>query len=458
MNSDHPSIRLLLDMNLGFWGIQVANGLQVANASAIFESLGAEASQLPILWLGAPVMGLLAQPIVGHWSDRTWSRWGRRQPYFLGGAVLGAAMLLALPNSTNLWAAVSFYWVLQLALNIAIAPARPFVGDLLAAEQRTLGYSVQGFCIALGAIAAAVFPWLLEQVLDLGTVGHSDIPRTLELAYYFGAGVILAGTLWTFWRVDEPPPENFASPDHDNDSEPKVQGQTTEADESLWGSLLQAMGAMPDIMGRLAGVQILTWVGIYILFLYLPTAIAVNVLGAGSRQSPDYVHGVEWAGVCIATYNLVCLGTSLCIPTLSRWWGRVNTHALCLMAGCVGFLSLLLIHSRYPLLLSMVGIGIAWAGILSIPYDLLMDELSESESGIYMGLFNGFVTLPQIAMSLGFGWVMRNLLDGNRLWALGLGGLFLGLAAIMMLRLPEPVHPKEQATPVDQPNLASANR
>jgi len=327
MGSNSPDIRLLLDMNLGFWGVQVANGLQVANASAIFESLGAEASQLPILWLGAPVMGLLAQPIVGHCSDRTWSRWGRRQPYFLAGAVLGAVMLLALPNSTNLWAAVSFYWVLQLALNIAIAPARPFVGDLLVAEQRTLGYSVQGFCIALGAIAAAAFPWLLEQFLDLGTVGHSDIPRTLELAYYFGAVVILVGTLWTFWQVDEPPPEDLEGSGKDDDTEQKVQEQTTKDDESLWRSLLQAMGSMPDIMGRLAGVQILTWVGVYILFLYLPTAIALNVLGAGNKQSPEYVHGVEWAGVCIATYNLVCLGTSLCIPTLSRWWGRVNTHA-----------------------------------------------------------------------------------------------------------------------------------
>ena len=445
-------------MNLGFWGIQVANGLQVANASAIFESLGAEASQLPMLWLGAPVMGLLAQPIVGHWSDRTWSRWGRRQPYFLGGAVLGAAMLLALPNSTSLWAAVSFYWVLQLALNIAIAPARPFVGDLLVAEQRTLGYSVQGFCIALGAIAAAAFPWLLDQNLDLGTVGQSDIPRTLELAYYFGAVVILAGTLWTFWRIDEPPPEALDASVKEAAAVQECQNQPTQDSESLWGSLMRALGSMPDIMRRLAAVQILTWAGIYILFLYLPTAIALNVLGAGNKQSPEYVHGVEWAGVCIATYNLVCLGTSLLIPTLSRWWGRVSTHALCLMAGCVGFLSLLLIHSQYLLLLSMVGIGIAWAGILSIPYDLLMDELSESESGIYMGLFNGFVTLPQIAMSLGFGWVMRNLLDGNRLGALGLGGLLLGLAAILMLRLPEPSHQADQAMPTEEADLASANR
>jgi maltose/moltooligosaccharide transporter len=257
MQASRPSIRLLLDMSLGFWGVQVANGLQVANASAIFESLGAEASQLPILWLGAPVMGLLAQPIVGHWSDRTWSRWGRRQPYFLGGAMLAAAMLLALPNAPCLWMAVAFYWVLQLSLNIAIAPARPFVGDLLAAEARTLGYSVQSFCIALGAIAAAAFPWLLDQFLELGTVGGSDIPRTLQFAYYFGAGMVLVGTSWTFWQVDETPPETQPSSAADSPD------QVTEDADSVWSSLFQALGTMPDIMRRLAGVQILTWLGIY---------------------------------------------------------------------------------------------------------------------------------------------------------------------------------------------------
>jgi maltose/moltooligosaccharide transporter len=450
MGTERPSLRSLLNINAGFWGVQVANGLQVANASAIFESLGAEANQLPLLWLGAPVMGLLAQPVVGHLSDRTWSRWGRRQPYFLGGAVLAAAMLLALPNASCLWLAVTFYWVLQLALNVAIAPARPFIGDLLPSEQRTLGYSVQSFCIGLGAIAAAAFPWTLDQLFDLGNVGSAEIPRTLQFAYYFGAVLVMVGTLWTFWQVDEPSPESFESESEDDTDE--------ENSDSLLGSMAQAVTSMPAIMRRLAGVQVLTWVGIYTIFLYLPTAVALNILGAANKQSPSYAHGVEWAGVCIAFYNLVCLGTSLLIPTLSRWWGRVTTHAVCLMAGSVGLLSLLLMHSRYPILLSMVGIGIAWASILSIPYALLMDELSEGQSGIYMGLFNSFVTLPQIAMSLGFGWVMRHVLNGNRLWALGLGGVFLGLAAIAMLRVPDPHPSQSEGKPETEPDLVVAER
>jgi maltose/moltooligosaccharide transporter len=448
MTVDRPSLPFLFNMNAGFWGVQVANGLQVANASAIFESLGAEANQLPILWLGAPLMGLLAQPVVGHFSDRTWSRWGRRQPYFLGGALVAAAMLLVLPNVANLWLAVTVYWLLQLALNVAIAPARPFVGDLLASDQRTLGYSVQSFCIGLGAITAAAFPWLLEQFFDLGFAGNSEIPRTLQLAYYLGAALILGGTLWTFWRVNEPSPETFKS---------KADPDTSAADSgSLFSTLFQAVVSMPSIMRRLAGVQVLTWVGIYTIFLYFPTTVALNILGAADKQSPGYAHGVEWAGICIAFYNLVCLGVSLLIPTLSRWWGRVTTHALCLMAGCLGLFSLLLMDSRYPILLSMVGIGISWASILSIPYALLMDELSEDQSGIYMGIFNGFVTIPQIAMSLGFGWVMRHILDSNRLWALAVGGLFLGLAAVVMLQVPEPIPVSQKSEATAEAELARA--
>jgi maltose/moltooligosaccharide transporter len=205
------------------------------------------------------------------------------------------------------------------------------------------------------------------------------------------------------------------------------------------GTIVQAITTMPPIMRQLAGVQALTWAGIYCIFLYLPTAIAINILGVPNRHSPSYAHGVEWAGVCIAFYNLICLGASGLIPSLSRRWGRVTTHATCLLVGGVGLISLLGVHSRYPILLSMVGVGIAWASILSIPYSLLMDDLDEEQSGVYMGLFNGFVTLPQIAMSLGFGWVMGTVLGGNRLWALALGGGLLALAALLMLRISEPV-------------------
>lgn len=448
MSANRPSLSLLFNMNLGFWGAQIGNGLQTANASAIFEALGAEASQLPILWLGAPLMGLVTQPIIGELSDRTWSRWGRRKPYFLGGAILGVIMLIALPFSANLLQAVIIYWGLQLALNISVAPARPFVGDLLAPENRTLGYSVQGFCIGLGTICASSFPWLLEHVFDVGIGNEADIPTTISGAYIFGALIFLGGMVWTFCTVDEPLPQKSTANDA-GDSEGPL---------SFLRAIANAVTHMPPVMRQLAGVQALTWAGIYCIYLYLPTAIALNILGAPDRESPSYAHGVEWAGVCIAFYNLVCLGVSFLIPTLSRYWGRVTTHAICLMCGTLGLMSLFLVQSRYPILLSMVGIGIAWASILSVPYSLLMDELSEEQSGVYMGLFNIFVTLPQIVMSLGFGWVMKSVLQGNRLWALTLGGFLIGLSALLMLRVTEPSPQPEQPAAKGDRALAAAEK
>ncbi|MGG6237165.1 MFS transporter [Nodosilinea sp. AN01ver1] len=433
MTVERPGLRLLITMNLGFWGVQIGNGLQLANASAIFESLGADVSQLPLLWLGAPLMGLIVQPIVGELSDRTVSPWGKRQPYFLVGALLGAVGLVALPWAASLTQAVALYWLLQLALNISIAPSRPFVGDLLPPRYLTWGYSIQGFCIGLGAICAAGLPWLLGQLLHLKPAAEATstgVPAVIGGAYMVGAVLCLGSTLGTFWTVNEPPPPQSTA---ELALEPEV--ETLNPIQAI----AQAMMSLPPMMRQLAGVQALTWAGIYCIFLYLPNAIARNILGAANRDSLSYAHGVEWAGLCTAFYNLVCLGVSFLIPMLSRRWGRVTTHATCLMAGAVGLLSLLLVHDRYSILLSMVGVGIAWASILSIPYSLLMDELPERQSGVYMGLFNGFVTLPQIVMSLGFGWVMRHLLHGNRLSALALGGILLGLSALLMLRVPEPV-------------------
>ncbi|MDB9524733.1 MFS transporter [Oscillatoria sp. CS-180] len=421
--SDNANYRLLANMNIGFWGAQVANGLQTANASAIFESLGAEASQLPLLWLGAPIMGLVVQPIIGELSDCTWCVWGRRQPFFVTGAILGFGMIILMPNSTHLWQAVVIYWLLQFGLNVGTAPARSFVGDLLPSAQRTLGYSIQGFCIGLGAIAASMLPWLLEKIPAVESTAEVGVPTTICWAYYVGAVLYLVSALWTYWTVKEAPP----APD-----------VLEKPIGSVFKRIAEAFTQMPPIMRQLAGVQLFTWFGVYCTFLYLPTAIAINILGAPNKQSPDYVHGIEWAGICIAFYNLICLGTSLLITPLSRRWGKVTIYAVCLMCGTVGLLSLALIHSRYPILLSMVGIGIAWAGILSIPYALLIDSLPDERSGVYMGLFNCFLALPQIVMSLSFGWIMTTFLQSDRLWALLLGGVFFGISALLMLRVTEP--------------------
>lgn len=434
MTSNQPNLSLLLNMNVGFLGMQIGNGLQTANASAIFEGLGAEVSQLPFFWLGAPLLGLVAQPIVGELSDRTWNRLGRRQPYFITGAALGTVALVAMPLSSQLWQAVTLFWILQLALNVAIAPARPFVGDLLSPQQRTLGYSVQGICIGLGTLVASALPWALEHVFALETTIDAGIPPAIIGAYGIGAVILLGGTAWTLFAIDEPLPQGIKDKATDD----------TEGVISVVQAIAHAIPQMPSVMRQLIGVQALTWAGVYCTFLYLPTAIALNVMGAPNRQSPSYAHGVEWAGVCIAAYNLVCLVVSFFIPVLSRLWGRVTLHGACLMCGSVGLISLLWVHNQYLVLPAMVGVGIAWSSILAIPYSLLMDELSEEQSGVYMGLFNVFITLPQIAMSLGFGWVMKHVLQGDRLSALILGGISMGVAAVLTLNVSEPETTTEQ--------------
>ncbi|MFE4105756.1 MFS transporter [Almyronema epifaneia] len=427
MSQKRLSYAQLLNISLGFWGIQVSSGLQTANTSAIFEYLGASVNQIPLLWLGAPVLGLLVQPVVGRMSDRTWGGLGRRQPYFLVGAIFSGLMLVLLPNASGLWIAAFLHWALEATTNIAVAPARAFVGDLLPRSQRTLGYALQSLCVGSGAVIAAALPWLLSTVFGVSsTVESAAIPLTIRLSYYLGAALCLGGTLWTFFSVEEPPPAEFET----------IQPDQLSGIGATLQSIGQAIGSMPLLMRRLAWVQFSTWLGIYCIFLYFPTAVAQNILGASDETSLMYTHGIEWAGVCIAFYNLVCLLFSLLLPWLSLRLGRVLLHTLCLLCGAAGLVSLMLIHNQYPILLAMIGVGIAWASILSIPYALLMDGLSDKDSGIYMGIFNGFVVLPQIVLSLGLGWVMDHLLEGDRLLALALGGGCLVVAALLMQRVP----------------------
>ncbi|PSN14970.1 MFS transporter [filamentous cyanobacterium CCP5] len=384
--------------------------------------------------VGAPLVGLLAQPIVGTLSDQIWTRWGRRQPFFLAGAGLAAIALMVMPNATHLGMAVGLYWLLQLALNIGVAPARPFVGDMLPISQRTLGYSIQSFCIGLGTVVASALPWLLAQLWP--TTQAEGVPLGIKLAYYIGAGLCLGGAIWTFVTVQEPPPDGDYGQPHSLDA---VQ------------SSFRLVTEMPPVMRQLGWVQVFTWIGIYTIFLYFPTAVAIDILGAPNKQSVAYAHGVEWAGLCIAVYNLLCLGFSSGIPALCRRFGRVTVHASSLLCGGVGLMSLMLMDSRYPILLAMIGIGIAWASILAIPYALLMDAVPIEKSGAYMGLFNVFVVLPQIVVSLGFGWIMGSLLGGDRTLALAIGGACMGLAALLMLRLLSIDEPNSVQVPGQSP-------
>ena len=396
----------------------------MANMSAIYEYLGAKADQIPILWLAAPLTGLLVQPIIGHASDRTWGPLGRRRPYFLAGALLSSTALILMPLSSALWMAFGLLWVLDACINISMEPFRAFVADLLPEFQRTRGFAMQSLFIGLGAVIASALPYLLTNVVHLRNTGPAQaIPLTVRLSFYIGAAAFLGAVLWTVFTTKEYPPDNLAD---FHKQKTAHSGLAVGAKE-----ILISIREIPHTMRQLAWVQICTWLALWCMWLYFPVAVARNVFGAANTASPMYSQGVEWAGVCFGMYSLVCFGFSFVLPALARRYGRKTTHSLCLICGGLGLLSVLLIHDKYWLLLSMTGVGIAWASTLSMPYSILAGSLPAGKTGVYMGIFNFFIVIPEITVSLLFGWVMGHLLNNNRLSAVVAGGIFFLLAALL---------------------------
>jgi maltose/moltooligosaccharide transporter len=426
------------NMSFGFLGIQFGWGLQMANMSAIYEYLGARADQIPILWLAAPLTGLIVQPIIGHASDRTWGPLGRRRPYFLVGAILSSSALILMPRSSALWMAAGLLWVLDASINISMEPFRAFVADLLPEFQRTRGFAMQSLFIGLGAVIASALPYLLTNVFHLaGTASAGTIPFPVRLSFYIGAAAFLGAVLWTILTTKEHPPDDLA----------EFQRQKAEHSglAASARAILLSIREMPRTMRQLAWVQICTWLALFCMWLYFPVAVARNVFGAPDTASPLYSVGVEWAGVCFGMYSLVCFGFSFLLPALARQLGRKATHSLCLICGGLGLLSVAVIHSKYLLLLSMTGVGIAWASTLSMPYSILAGSLPHGKTGVYMGIFNFFIVIPEITASLPFGWVMGHLLNNNRLTAVVAGGAFFLLAAVLTQRVEDLYDARQRA-------------
>ena len=413
----------LWNMNFGFLGIQFGWGLQMANMSAIFEHLGADAHQLPILWIAAPLTGLIVQPIIGNLSDYTWTPLGRRRPFFLIGAILASIALVFMPHSSTLWMAAGLLWILDTSANLSMVPFRAFVGDLLPQEQRTKGFAMQSVMHGIGAVSASALPWLLNHLLAVDNHSNSlhKIPVTVEISFYVGAALFLGTVLWTVITTPEYPPQNLEKFEL---LQEKRGGIISSIRESWY-----ALKDMPSTMSQLAKVQFFTWLGIFCFFLYFPPAVARNIFGATSQSSTLYSDGIEWAGLCFAVFNTICIGFSFLLPYLGRRIGRQTTHSICLVCGGISLISLLLIKNQYLLLLAMVGFGIAWSSALVMPYAMLTGAIPPQRRGIYQGIFNFFIVLPEIAVSLCFGWVMSYLLHDNRLWAVVLGGVFLIIGA-----------------------------
>jgi maltose/moltooligosaccharide transporter len=425
-NKPQLSFWQIWNMCFGFFGIQFGWSLQMGNMSAIYEFLGAKPEEIPGLWLAAPMTGLIVQPIIGYLSDRTWHpRWGRRRPYFLVGAVLSSIALFFMPNSPTVWIAAGTLWILDSCINISMEPFRAFVADNLNEKQRSFGYAMQSMFIGGASFIAGFLPTLLVDWFGVSRQKiNGGIPGNIVWSFYIGAFVFLLAVLYTVFKSKEYPP------DEENKANISDKG-------NILSEIYFAICNMPSQMKRLAIVQFLTWPGLFLMWFYYSTGVAVNIFGGdakapeGSEQLLKYTQGLELANTTSAILNLVTFLFSFSIPFIVSKIGKKFTHSVCLFIGGIGLVSVNYIHEPSLLYLSMSMVGIAWASILSMPYTMLAGSIPPQKMGIYMGIFNFFIVLPEIIASLSFGSIMNNLLHNDRLLAVLIGGVLLIIAGLL---------------------------
>ncbi len=470
------------NMCFGFLGIQFGFALQNANVSRILQTLGANVEQIPALWIAAPFTGLLVQPIIGYLSDRTWNRFGRRRPYFFAGAVLATIALLAMPNAPTLWVAAGLLWIMDASFNVSMEPFRAFVGDQLPPQQRPLGYAMQSVFIGVGAVVASFLPYALTHIGVANTAPAGQVPHSVMYAFYAGAAVLLGAMLWTILSTREYPPEQLESfaDAHVNETPVAVgdawkvgtlflalgalmleliQHYALEKELYLlaggllgfgvlfvWLSRTTSQGALRQIMGDLYGmprpmrrlnwVQFFSWFAMFAMWINTTPAVAQHFYGSNDPTSAAYNEGANWAGVLMGTYNGVGVLAAIVIPLLVRACGLRMSHLINLWLGGLGLLSFLLIRDPHWLIASMAGVGFAWASILSLPYAMLSDNLPAAKMGIYMGIFNFFIVIPQLMAASVLGVLLKLFFHNQPIWALGLGGASLFVAGLCTLRVP----------------------
>ena len=482
------------NMSFGFLGIQFGFALQNANVSRIFQTLGAEVEEIPILWLAAPVTGLIIQPIIGYYSDRTWTGLGRRRPYFLVGAVLASIALVFMPNSPTLWIAAGTLWIMDASINVTMEPFRAFVGDNLPDDQATSGFAMQSFFIGIGAVVASMLPYILTNWFGMSNEAPEGIvPDSVKWAFYLGGGVFFLAVLYTVFTSREYSPEQmkaFETP------EPEYERTVTADDHrrighqqftvgsillllgvgmgvvlyfqelekelyvlagllALGGALALASGQlqrggearsvlstlvndfqfMPSTMKQLAWVQFFSWFALFSMWIYTTAAVTQHVYGTTDTTSSIYQNGADWVGVCFAVYNGVAALIAFLLPQLASRIGRKATHAVCLVLGGLGLVSIMFITDPNLLLVSMVGIGIAWASILSMPYAILTKSLPADKMGYYMGVFNFFIVIPQIVAATILGFLLATFFGGDPIYAMVIGGVSFVISALLTLRV-----------------------
>lgn len=487
------------NMCVGFFGIQIGFALQNGNASRIFQTLGAEVDNLAILWIAAPLTGLLVQPIIGHFSDKTWGPLGRRRPYFLVGAILTSAAMVYMPNAPSLWLAAATLWVMDAAINVTMEPFRAFVGDNLPDEQRTSGYAMQTFFIGAGAVLASCLPWILTNIFAVvSTAPEGVTPDSVKLSFYIGAAGMLLAVLWTVVSTREYSPEDIdafettrtaalAAQGFDDRQAPARAARTYIIGGLVWllvgaagiygvwttgiekelyvlsgflagfGLLQIVVGLMhrarasnglteiiddvfrmPKTMRGLAVVQFFSWFALFAMWIYTTAAVTAVHYGTTDTTSTSYNEGANWVGVLFGVYNGVAALAAFALPVIARRTGRKAAHAINLALGGFGLIGVFLIRDPQLLWLPMIGVGIAWASILSMPYAILSGAVPGRKMGVYMGIFNIFIVVPQLLAATILGPILKSLFDGQAIWALVLGGVSFFIAAAASLRVTEP--------------------
>ena len=480
------------NMSFGFLGIQFGFALQNANTSRIFETLGADTSNLALYWLAAPITGLIVQPIIGFYSDRTWhAKWGRRRPYFAIGALLASLALCLMPNSTMLWMAVGVLWIMDASINISMEPFRAFVGDMLPPAQRTTGFAMQSFFIGVGAIVASFLPWIFTNWVGISNVAEAGtIPDSVKYSFYLGAFMLFITVMWTVFSTKEYPPTEQAENNLSNREKRKIDNEQfyrkkffdvglilssigivfsiivylTKLEKELYvlgfgfglfgfAHLLAAVyinqgrsylglvnivkdfNTMPKTMLQLAYVQFFSWFALFAMWIYTTPAVTSYIFNSSDPTSVAYNDGADLVGNLFGVYNGIAALAALLLPVLARYTSRRITHLIALSCGGIGLISFYFISDPFYLWFSMIGVGIAWASILSIPYAMLSGSLPAEKMGYYMGVFNFFIVIPQIIAGTVLGFMLTHLFHGQSIFILVSGGISMFIAGLLCLRV-----------------------
>jgi len=454
----------IFNMSFGFMGIQFGFALQNSNASHILQTYGADVEHLSLYWLAAPITGMIVQPIIGHYSDRTWNRLGRRKPYFLTGGILACIALLFMPNASlvlflsPIMVGAGVLMIMDASFNVAMEPFRALVADNLPDSQRSLGFSVQTCFIGVGAVAGSILPWVLAHVLAPEKVLPGHVQHNIIYSFYVGAIVMIGCLAWTIFTTKEYSPAQYATFHPDEPEHEEEKGILT---------IFTDFKNMPATMRQLGLVQFFSWFALFSMWVFAAPAVAQHIyhIPAGDTTSVKFQDAGNWVGICFGVYNGISAVFALLLPTIARLTSRKITHAISLIAGGVGLLSIFFIQNPNMLILSMIGIGLAWGSILGMPYAILSGSIPAKKMGVYMGIFNFFITFPQIINGFFGGWIVKSIFGGQAIYAIVLAGIFMLCGAVSVLYVqdnkdikflpvetvePEPVETFEAAKNIEQ--------